>query len=487
MNGKTVKGGVVNKQRLVDLQVFTAMLLCLLLVACGSSPWRYSPALPEKPGGLAVTGGDGQVALSWAPAGNAAAYNVYYGTSPGLTAATATKISTITSSSTIVTGLTNTTTYYFAVSALNSTGESLLSNEVSATPLLQSPFQQADLQGSWYFNGLVSGTDAGWLRGIAAIDGAGKVTVASYLDSNGTTTAPADLFTVMTIQADGTVSQSPPGSVFHGILSANQYRDLLVGTGSIGSGAPMMILLQKRVAGIAFTSSDIRGTGKLVAGPLPFVYHQLASGISREWEFAVGQIGQDQAVTYSSLSAPTPRQLPGGGNKSVSLAITGDGIVSETPLSGALPQPAALLQWGVMSADKMTVVGTATDVNGAFILRIMQFIHPPSIALTPSSYTLTDLVGSYRGSTLVSSLAPLWIRSAMAIDAASTAVVTSYLDSSGSAALPGPLALSMNQEGLVTNSADPSYHGKLSYLKDLLVTTRTEAAGVYRLGIDLRR
>jgi hypothetical protein len=106
----------------------------------------------------------------------------------------------------------------------------------------------------------------------------------------GVTVAPAGLFSTMTILLDGTVSQS--GSDFHGVLSANQYKDILVGTATFGGTSPMLAILQKRVPGITYSRSDIKGTGKLVAGPFAFVNHQLSSGGGQEWEYAAGQIGQ---------------------------------------------------------------------------------------------------------------------------------------------------------------------------------------------------
>jgi Fibronectin type III domain len=469
------------------VSLLTGTLFCLVLASCGSSPWRYNPDAPEIPAGLTATAGDGQVALSWSAAGNAAAYDVYYAPSSGVSKSSGVKIANVHSTSTIVTGLTNGVTYYFAVAAVNASTDSPLSSEASATPSPSTPFLQSDLQGTWYFNALVSGTNAGWLRGIAAIDGSGNVSVTSFLDSSGKTTAPLDFFSVMTIQPEGTVTQSGAAATFHGVLSAGQYRDLLVGTGLRGGTSPLILVMQKRVPGISYDVNDIKGTGRLVAGPLPFVYHQLSSGTSGEWEYAAGQIGQDQSESYASINGPTPRQLPGGGNKVASAAITADGIVSERPLAGALPQPAVLLAWGVMSADKMTVVGTATDTNGAYLLRIIQFVHPPSIVLTPANYTLAQLAGTYAFHTLAGLPSPLWAYGSLGIDGSGTASAASYLDSGGSTALPDPVALSMDPEGTVTNSAVPSYHGKLSYFGELLVATRTESSGAYSLSLALKR
>jgi hypothetical protein len=78
------------------------------------------------------------VSLSWtAPASDGgsplARYQVYLSTSADLSASTLVK--TVTGTSTVVTGLTNGTTYYFAVTAVNTDGTmSSASGEASAEP-----------------------------------------------------------------------------------------------------------------------------------------------------------------------------------------------------------------------------------------------------------------------------------------------------------------------------------------------------------------
>ena len=88
---------------------------------------------PAAPTNLAATGGHHQVALSWAASAGAATYDIYRGTSAG--GESATPIATgLTSPSYTDTGLTNGTTYFYEVTALNSGGTSGNSNEASATP-----------------------------------------------------------------------------------------------------------------------------------------------------------------------------------------------------------------------------------------------------------------------------------------------------------------------------------------------------------------
>ena len=76
--------------------------------------------------------GDSQVSLTWNTSAGAESYNVHRFTSSG---GPYTTIATgVTANSYTDTGLTNDTTYYYVVSAVNFYGESADSNEADATP-----------------------------------------------------------------------------------------------------------------------------------------------------------------------------------------------------------------------------------------------------------------------------------------------------------------------------------------------------------------
>jgi fibronectin type 3 domain-containing protein len=87
-------------------------------------------AVPAVPTGVTSTGGAKQVSLSWSAVTDATSYTIYWSTTAGVTTS-GTKITT-TANSYIQTGLTDGTTYYYIVSALNSSGEGVASTQVSA-------------------------------------------------------------------------------------------------------------------------------------------------------------------------------------------------------------------------------------------------------------------------------------------------------------------------------------------------------------------
>lgn len=81
------------------------------------------PQPPAAPFGVFAVSGTNQATVSWSPVTDAAAYNIYWGTTPGITSAS-TKFSGATSPY-LHTGLTTGSTYYYRVSAVNTGGETL--------------------------------------------------------------------------------------------------------------------------------------------------------------------------------------------------------------------------------------------------------------------------------------------------------------------------------------------------------------------------
>ncbi len=85
---------------------------------------------------LTAAAGHTQVSLSWMPAVGATSYNVKSATTSG---GPYTTVANLNATNFVVTGLTDFTTYYFVVSALNFNGEGDNSAEANATPLPPQP------------------------------------------------------------------------------------------------------------------------------------------------------------------------------------------------------------------------------------------------------------------------------------------------------------------------------------------------------------
>lgn len=454
--------------------------LCIILSACGGDPFRYDPGDPGIPASVRAVAGDGKVTLSWLAASDAGTYTVYFSTEPGVEKKTATRITGIASTSYIVSGLENGAKYYLAVAGANSSGESPLSQEVSATPSQSGAYSLEDLEGTWNFNALAGKPAAGWMRGTVSIDAAGTVSYLSFLDSKGGATPPSEFLTTLTIDSTGTVAQA--AGQFHGVLSTG--KTLLAATSSLNNSVPILLVMQKRVPGVTYSDADIAGTGSTPpgTGPLPLAYQQISVGSGEEWEYAVGQAGKDRQVKYSTFLSPSGAIKPG--DKASLLSITPDGIVTETP-TGVLPAPTVVLPHATMSSDKTLMVGTATDMRGGnprYVLRLVRITQLPGIPLI--DYQTGDLAGEYSLLRFVTS--PMWAYGALSMNASGLCAFSSYADGGGST-LPADETFAITGNGALTSASDATVHGTLSYFKDMVVMTRTEAGGKSSLSILLKR
>jgi hypothetical protein len=90
-------------------------------------------ATPAAPTGITAAPGNGQVTVDWLAMNGATSYNIYYGTAPGVTTTTGTPMLGVRNPAVQI-GLTNGTTYYYIVTAVNGFGESPASAQASATP-----------------------------------------------------------------------------------------------------------------------------------------------------------------------------------------------------------------------------------------------------------------------------------------------------------------------------------------------------------------
>jgi hypothetical protein len=118
---------------------------------------------PSTPVGLSAAAGNTQVSLSWTASSGAVSYNVKRSTSSG--GPYATTVTGIAATRYTDTGLTNGTTYFYVVSAINSCGESGNSNQASAAPSTTPP-----LPGTADFVTSDTSTEGSW-HGVYGADG----------------------------------------------------------------------------------------------------------------------------------------------------------------------------------------------------------------------------------------------------------------------------------------------------------------------------
>ena len=108
--------------------------------------------VPNAPSGLTATAGDGQIDLSWTASSDAdvSKYGIYYGTDSSPTV----KQQETSATADTITGLSNNVTYYFRITAIDSSDyESTYSSEVSATPQFSGE--------TIYVNGSATGSEDG--------------------------------------------------------------------------------------------------------------------------------------------------------------------------------------------------------------------------------------------------------------------------------------------------------------------------------------
>jgi len=93
-----------------------------------------APDVPASPTGVTATAGNGKITIRWDEVPGATSYNIYWSTASGVTKTSANRISNHIINTYTHTGRTNGTPYYYIVTAVNFSGESGASVQVSGTP-----------------------------------------------------------------------------------------------------------------------------------------------------------------------------------------------------------------------------------------------------------------------------------------------------------------------------------------------------------------
>lgn len=126
------------KNKIIATVICAALLFVIFSSGCleqeqGGGGGSSSGTAPSAPTGVIASAGDGQVSINWSAVNGAISYNIYWSTTSSVTKTNGIKITGATSPYNHM-GLTNGATYYYIVTAVNSSGESAVSAQVSATP-----------------------------------------------------------------------------------------------------------------------------------------------------------------------------------------------------------------------------------------------------------------------------------------------------------------------------------------------------------------
>jgi len=430
-------------------------LLSVSMTGCGSSDdgfYFFPTKTPDAPTGVLATFNNASSAtVSWNAVDDATSYNVYYADASGVTKDVYDVTVNTAGTSYTFEGaeqLAVDTTYYFVVTAVKGSKESVESLQVSAKYTI---FAQTDLEGSWYVTNFWTGADKplGWIRMKITLDAEGTATIDTYEQSDGTTAIPMGNLS-FTIAPDGIVTQGGDfgGLDSHNVMSSN--KELIVGTNDYSDTVKEIRICQKIDPLVVFADADLMGK--------TFAFHELASGAEVGWARGDGTIDSllVSTITFFTDSA-------GGVTPPLDdvLSIDANGIVT----SDNDPFFA-----GTMSSDKKLVVGTTRDEGDtSYQLRIIQ--------VTGATFTMGDLAGTYNLSSLFDGASALWQYGTLTINSSGLTSFLTYLDSTGSSVLPPNYILSMTALGSITSAADVTAHGTMSFNKDLFVSTATVNPG----------
>ena len=104
------------------------------MMTCVPNRAAVSPSELPAPSDITADAGRGRVTLTWSPVPGATSFNIYYGTTPGVTKSSFLKRIGNQLSPYVERDLADGTTYYFVIEAVGKGRRSALSREVSATP-----------------------------------------------------------------------------------------------------------------------------------------------------------------------------------------------------------------------------------------------------------------------------------------------------------------------------------------------------------------
>lgn len=266
------------------------------MFGCGSSSNNGGGGNgPATPSGLTVTPGNAQISLTWNAVSGASSYNVKRSTASG---GPYTTIASPSTNSYTDTSVTNGTTYYYVVSAVNASGESANSSQASGMP--------------------TAPTAAPTVSTTAALNGAVIVSLSS------TTTGATIYYTV-----DGsTPTSSSPQYLAPFLVASNLTLNAIAIEGSSSSPVTTQSFTPNIPSGTLVWSDEFTSSSSTPAQPDPTV-----------WTYDTGNsgFGNDELETYCAWGSSTSPCSTTSPSEYVAYYPGTDGvlyIVAQQPSSG---------------------------------------------------------------------------------------------------------------------------------------------------------
>ena len=433
-----------------------------------------SATVPGAPRVLSAVAGNTQVALLWSAAtsnGGSAitGFDVYKGTSPG--AESATPVATAVSGTTYtVTGLTNGTTYYFTIEAVNAVGNSASSNEASATPVQPLSVTTTSLPPGLVGNsysatlaaaggttpytwsltsgslpaGLSLSASSGMITGTPSASGISGLTVTVTDSSSPAKTASASLLiTVSAAPLSVTTTSLPPG------LVGTSYSATLAAAGGI-TPYTWALISGSLPAGLSLSASSGMITGTPSASGISGLT-VLVTDSSSPAETASASLLITVSIPFSVTTTSLPSGTVGNSYSATLAATHGTTPYSWTVTSGSLPAGLSL------SASSGAITGTpSASGTSSFTVQATDSSSPAKTASASLSITVSPPGFSVTTTSLPSGT----VGSSYSATLAATDGTTPYTWALTSGLLPAGLSLSASS-GTITGT--PSASGTSSF------------------------